>query len=550
MAYTKPKYEGNDFLEWYKSNFGVDYTGGGLSRQQGMSDIDWDIGNELYSAYQQQQARKEQYDSDYQSLLGQYQNSANAANSQYQAAKDNQEASYSKNTADLLANYQSSVGDLDTSRKNALQGASITYDKLKKYLPTQVKAQGLGGLGVSESTLLQAHNTYNTQRGSIENSYNANKATLENAYSTNKSSLDTAHGETLRKLESDKLASDTARDNAYSSDSTSLLNRYNADMQNIRDGVNVGAITADYQEKNRVLQQGNYDDLASLLSMSDSETLADYYARIEAADINDNQKALLKTLAENQVQNNITKRQQSDFTNFQNTIKNLTDMSTEAAFAKIDQLDITAQQKAQLKTLVESQVSQNVYNYKQEMRNEGLIEYNSHYADGDYVEAKKILDSYKQYLSDDEYQTRVNAIEQKVKEQTEAEAKAKAEEAAEKDKRIISGQETFEYNGGTYQITSQLKSDANEIKRNNDFKDQLKSKCGTTDPYDSSKIPNGTTFEIKADNRGSNDFNLWDDIGVFLLSPLGACAWDSWGNWNTLYVTFYNGQWYKSDKKV
>ncbi len=68
MAYTKPKYEGNDFLEWYKSNFGVDYTGGGLSRQQGMSDIDWDIGNELYSAYQQQQARKEQYDSDYQSL--------------------------------------------------------------------------------------------------------------------------------------------------------------------------------------------------------------------------------------------------------------------------------------------------------------------------------------------------------------------------------------------------------------------------------------------------------------------------------------------------
>lgn len=550
MAYTKPKYEGNDFLEWYKSNFGVDYTGGGLSRQQGMSDIDWDIGNELYSAYQQQQARKEQYDSDYQSLLGQYQNSANAANSQYQAAKDNQEASYSKNTADLLANYQSSVGDLDTSRKNALQGASITYDKLKKYLPTQVKAQGLGGLGVSESTLLQAHNTYNTQRGSIENSYNANKATLENAYSTNKSSLDTAHGETLRKLESDKLASDTARDNAYSSDSTSLLNRYNADMQNIRDGVNVGAITADYQEKNRVLQQGNYDDLASLLSMSDSETLADYYARIEAADINDNQKALLKTLAENQVQNNITKRQQSDFTNFQNTIKNLTDMSTEAAFAKIDQLDITAQQKAQLKTLVESQVSQNVYNYKQEMRNEGLIEYNSHYADGDYVEAKKILDSYKQYLSDDEYQTRVNAIEQKVKEQTEAEAKAKAEEAAEKDKRIISGQETFEYNGGTYQITSQLKSDANEIKRNNDFKDQLKSKCGTTDPYDSSKIPNGTTFEIKADNRGSNDFNFWDDIGAFLLSPLGAGAWDSWGNWNTLYVTFYNGQWYKSDKKV
>lgn len=550
MAYTKPKYEGNDFLEWYKSNFGVDYSGGGLSRREGMSDIDWDIGNELYSAYQQQQARQEQYDSDYSSLLQQYNKTVNSANSQYEAAKASQEASHAKNTADLLANYQSSVGDLDTRRKNALQGASITYDKLKKYLPTQVKAQGLGGLGVSESTLLQAHNTYNTQRGSIENSYNANKATLENAYTTNKSSLDTAHGETLRQLEADKLASDTARDNAYSSDTTSLLNRYNADMQSIKDGVNVGAITADYQEKNRVLQQGNYDDLASLLSMSDSETLSDYYARIEAADINDQQKALLKTLAENQVQGNIAKRQQNTFANFQSTIKQLTDTSTEAAFAKIDSLDISDQQKAQLKTLVESQVSQNVYNYKQEMRSEALTRYDDALYGEDYAEAKKILDGYKQYLSDDEYNTRLNTINDKVAAQTEAEAKAKAEEAAEKDKRIVSGQETFEYNGGTYQISSQLKSDANEIQRNNDFKDQLKSKCGTTDPYDSSKIPNGTTFEIKADNRGSNDFNFWDDVGAFLLSPLGAGAWDSWWNWNTVYVTFYNGNWYKSEKKV
>ena len=142
--------------------------------------------------------------------------------------------------------------------------------------------------------------------------------------------------------------------------------------------------------------------------------------------------------------------------------------------------------------------------------------------------------------------TRLNYINSQV----EAEKKAEEESQIEKDNRITSGQETFTYNGGTYQITSQLKSDANEIKRNNDFKDQLKAKCGTTDPYDASKIPNGTTFEIKADNRGSNDFNFWDDIGAFLFSPLGAGAWDSWGNWNTLYVTFYNGQWYKSDKKV
>lgn len=166
--------------------------------------------------------------------------------------------------------------------------------------------------------------------------------------------------------------------------------------------------------------------------------------------------------------------------------------------------------------------------------------------EGDWENAKKVLNSYRQYLSEDEYNTRLNYINSQV----EAEKKAEQESQTEKDNRITSGQETFTYNGGTYQITSQLKSDANEIKRNNDFKKQLEATCGTTNPYDTSKIPNGTTFEIKADNRGSNDFNFWDDIGAFLLSPFGAGAWDSWGNWNTLYVTFYNGQWYRSDKKV
>ena len=122
--------------------------------------------------------------------------------------------------------------------------------------------------------------------------------------------------------------------------------------------------------------------------------------------------------------------------------------------------------------------------------------------------------------------------------------KDEAETQAEKDKRIITGQESIEYDGRYYQLQSQLDKNANQIKRNNDFKDKLKA-LGYSDPFDPN-IPNGTTIKSNVDNRGSNDFNFWDDIGAFLFSPLGAGAWDSWGNRNEITMTYYNGNWYLS----
>ena len=284
--------------------------------------------------------------------------------------------------------------------------------------------------------------------------------------------------------------------------------------------------------------------MKGIISGASDETTDALFQQIMSGDINEEQKNLLKMLATSVAQGNVTKRQDSTYNNYLSTIANLTDRSVESAYAAIDRLDITDEQKAKLKAQVDSRVSANQEQYRKDMRDEALQYFQSY--EGDWENAKKVLDSYRQYLSEDEYNTRLNYINSQV----EAEKKAEQESQTEKDNRITSGQETFTYNGGTYQITSQLKSDANEIKRNNDFKKQLEATCGTTNPYDTSKIPNGTTFEIKADNRGSNDFNFWDDIGAFLLSPFGAGAWDSWGNGNTLYVTFYNGQWYRSDKKV
>ena len=79
----------------------------------------------------------------------------------------------------LMELYGGTQDKLDAEKRNSQQMASITYDKLKKYLPMQVKAQGLGGLGVSESTMLQAHNNYVNQMGQIGSDYSSKTADLE-----------------------------------------------------------------------------------------------------------------------------------------------------------------------------------------------------------------------------------------------------------------------------------------------------------------------------------------------------------------------------------
>lgn len=198
------KYQGNDFLEWYKANYGTDYDPSqGFSRGQGMSDVDWAIGSNLYNSY----------------LTGQ-----------------NLENSYNSSKNELEQNYGQSVEALDKSKRNSQQAASITLDKLKKYLPTQIKAQGLGGLGVSESSMLQAYNDYNNRMGAIESDYNANKSTLdanrestlselERAYLDNKTNLGISAGEQSQNIFDKYLADYKAeQDELYAEAADTILN--------------------------------------------------------------------------------------------------------------------------------------------------------------------------------------------------------------------------------------------------------------------------------------------------------------------------------------
>ena len=57
------------------------------------------------------------------------------------------------------------------------------------------------------------------------------------------------------------------------------------------------------------------------------------------------------------------------------------------------------------------------------------------------------------------------------------------EQQKEEDKQIITGNDSIEYNGKYYRLDSQLDKGANQIVRNNDFKDKLK-ELGYSDPFD------------------------------------------------------------------
>jgi hypothetical protein len=449
------KYQGNDFLEWYKANYGADYDPSqGFSRGQDMSDVDWAIGSNLYNSY----------------LTGQ-----------------NLENSYNSSKNELEQNYGQSVEALDKSKRNSQQAASITLDKLKKYLPTQIKAQGLGGLGVSESSMLQAYNDYNNRMGAIESDYNANKSTLD----ANRES-------TLSELE-----------RAYLDNKTNLGISAGEQSQNIFD-----KYLADYKaEQSELYNQALYALESS--GYSTEEELTSFLNQYRGVLNNENLQTLEQTakgiVAQNAEQKRLEAEQKAE---------------SDRLAAKENVMDYWA--------LMQTDPA----NYRVDSNGNQIVTEEARNRMQQYLDANRAA------LGDNEYNSLKSQLDN-MKVYTEADRqKEEAETQAEKDKRIITGQESIEYDGRYYQLQSQLDKNANQIKRNNDFKDKLKA-LGYSDPFDPN-IPNGTTIKSNVDNRGSNDFNFWDDIGAFLFSPLGAWAWDSWGNWNEITMTYYNGNWYLS----
>ena len=236
-------YSGNSFLEWWKTHYGTDYDGkSGISKTDSMTEEDYAIGQQLYANYQEEQRLTNEYNTNVGDLNAAADSAIDSSNDTYDillgGAKNDYEKgsatllenytansnairdTYQQNADTLFKNYGTAQGALADSKRQSQQSASITLDKLKKYLPTQIKAQGLGGLGVSESSMLQAHNDYSRNMGAIESDYQKNKTDLETAYNENKTSLDTQHSAAQNDLQTSYNTAQNNLETGYNSTKT------------------------------------------------------------------------------------------------------------------------------------------------------------------------------------------------------------------------------------------------------------------------------------------------------------------------------------------
>lgn len=85
----------------------------------------------------------------------------------------------------LRKNYQSEAKTIDRQKKDQLQAAAISHQRLLKYLPEYNASIGLHGNGASETALLDANARYRSEQGQIAAAYDAQKAAAQQKYNQN-----------------------------------------------------------------------------------------------------------------------------------------------------------------------------------------------------------------------------------------------------------------------------------------------------------------------------------------------------------------------------
>lgn len=132
------KVDSTGFLDWYKTNYGSDYDGqSNLVKSEAMSDKDYMLGRNMLENYRSQQ---------------------------------------SINTQQQNANQE-----LIVQRDKAQQNASISLDKLMKYVGQQQQASGLNQ-GAGTSSAIAAGNNYQNTLGEIQENYQSSQNELDNYY--------------------------------------------------------------------------------------------------------------------------------------------------------------------------------------------------------------------------------------------------------------------------------------------------------------------------------------------------------------------------------
>lgn len=119
----------------------------------------------------------------------------------------------------LTDQYDYSNKVIEQERDKALQENSIAKQKAMKYLPEYLKLQGIGGLGLSESSVVSLNNDFVNNRNTINSNANAQKADLLKNYqldmnSLNQNALEDT-GDITEKYRTDNENAELERYNTY-----------------------------------------------------------------------------------------------------------------------------------------------------------------------------------------------------------------------------------------------------------------------------------------------------------------------------------------------
>lgn len=271
----------SDFLEAFKENYGYDYDGSPLSRREGMSDGTWNALQSLYKYYQQGK--------DDETKRGDAINSEN----EY----------YDKKEEELTGAYNTSRENLGANKDKAQQNASISLDKLLKYLPAQARAQGYDSLGASESSKLQAYANYNNNMGDIASDYNSKMASLDQSEISEKNELAKQRKDTLAGINDKYDAYERDRNEMAGSEAQAAWDKYETERK---------AKEEQLRQEASAKETAAYENYSKMLEYSTSTDYNSLVQNIDSLNVNDEYKQLLKDKAKIVVDANLKKQADSD----------------------------------------------------------------------------------------------------------------------------------------------------------------------------------------------------------------------------------------------
>ncbi len=173
---------------------------------------------------------------EYQKALNEYSMLYNDAITRADNAKKRAEeranSDYTRAKSMLSSNYGNTKEELARQRSIAEQTANINYNKLLKYLPEQLKAQGLYGVGKSSGTYLRAANDHGNRISDILSKYASGMGEAENAYNQNLTSLMASKNASLDNADSIYSQAIANADNLYASQTSGAQNMLFNYLQN------------------------------------------------------------------------------------------------------------------------------------------------------------------------------------------------------------------------------------------------------------------------------------------------------------------------------